>query len=147
MKRIRNVLFATDFSRASRQAFRQALAMAEGRNATLWIAHVLPDAPLVVGGAAVPLMYQEMDDFLRRDSEKRLGALAKSARRSGARTRTLLLRGIPHEAVRRAVRKSRADLVVVGTHGRTGVSRLVVGSVASRIVATSPCPVLTVRSR
>ena len=147
MKKIRNVLFATDFSPASRPAFRQALAMAAGSRATLWIGHVIPEAPLALGGSAVPRMYQEMDEFLRRDAEKRLGTLAKTARRSGARTRTLLLRGVAHEAIRQAARKSRADLVVVGTHGRTGVSRLVVGSVAARVVSTAPCPVLTVRSR
>jgi universal stress protein A len=92
-------------------------------------------------------MYQEMDAFLRRDAEKRLRTLSKSARRSGVRARTLLSRGVPHEAIRRAARKARADLVVVGTHGRTGLSRLVVGSVAARVLATAPCPVLTVRSR
>jgi universal stress protein A len=147
MKRIGNILFATDFSPASRPAFRRALSLSSGSRATLWIAHVLPDAPLVVAGAAVPRMYQEMDEFLRRDAEKGLGALSKSARRSGVRARTLLLRGVPHETIRRAARKTRADMVVVGTHGRTGVSRLVVGSVAARVVATAPCPVLTVRSR
>jgi universal stress protein A len=147
MKRIRNVLYATDFSPASRRAFRQALAMAAGSRATLWIAHVLPEAPLAVGGAAVPRMYREMDEFLRRDAEKGLGALSKSARRSGVRARILLLRGVLHEAIRKAARKTHAHMVVVGTHGRTGVSRLVVGSVAARVVATAPCPVLTVRSR
>jgi nucleotide-binding universal stress UspA family protein len=145
--RIRNVFFSTDFSSASRPAFRRALAMASGSRATLWIGHVIPDAPLAGFGSSVPRLYREMDEYLRRDAERGLGVLAKTARRSGARTRTLLLRGVPHEAIRRAARKCRADLVVLGTHGRNGVSRFLVGSVAARVIATAPCPVLTVRSR
>lgn len=145
--RIRNILFATDFSSASRPAFRRALAMASGGRATLWIGYVIPAAPLANARSAIPRVYREMDDFLRQDGEKRLGALAKTARRAGARTQTLLLRGVPHEAIGQAARRCRADLVVMGTHGRTGVSHLVVGSVAARVIATAPCPVLTVRSR
>jgi universal stress protein A len=145
--RIRQVLFTTDFSSASRPAFRRALAMASGSRATLWIGHVIPAAPIAYGRSPVPRVYREMDDFLRRDAEKRLEVLAKTARRAGARTQTLLLRGVPHEAIGEAARRCRADLVVLGTHGRTGVSRLVVGSVAARVIATAPCPVLTVRSR
>jgi len=145
--RIRNILFATDFSPASRAAFRQALARASDGHATLWIGHVIPAAPLAGVRSAVPRVYREMDEFLRRDAEERLGALAKTAKRAGARTQTLLLRGVPHEAIGQAARRCRADLVVLGTHGRTGVSHLVVGSVAARVIATAPCPVLTVRSR
>jgi universal stress protein A len=145
--RIRNILYATDFSPASRAAFRRALAFASPGRATLWIGHVIAAAPLADVRSAVPRVYLEMDEFLRRDAEKRLGALAKTARRAGARTQTLILRGVPHEAIAQAARRCRADLVVLGTHGRTGVSRLVVGSVAARVIATAPCPVLTVRSR
>lgn len=147
MKRIRNVLFATDFSSASRPAFRRAVALAAASRARLWIGHVIPWAPRRIGGEALPRMFREMDAFIRRDAEKRLRALTETARRSGVRARPLLLTGVPHEAIRRAARSKRADVIVLGTHGRTGVARVVVGSVASRVVATAPCPVLTVRPR
>jgi nucleotide-binding universal stress UspA family protein len=143
----RNVLVATDFSSASRPAFRRAVALAAASRAVLWIGHVIPPAPRRVDGGALPRMYREMDAFIRSDAEKRLRALAELARRAGVRARPLLLSGVPHEAIRRAARARRADVVVLGTHGRTGVARLVVGSVASRVVATAPCPVLTVRPR
>ena len=145
MNPIRNVLFATDFSSASRPAFRRAVALAAASRAVLWIGHVIPPAPRRVAGGALPRMYREMDAFIRSDAEKRLRALAELARLAGVRARPLLLRGVPHEAIRRAARARRADMIVLGTHGRTGVARFLVGSVASRVVATAPCPVLTVR--
>ncbi|MEX0880395.1 MAG: universal stress protein [Thermoanaerobaculia bacterium] len=147
MKRIRNILVATDFSSASRPAFRRAVEMAAASRATLWIGHVMPSVPASAGGDLLPRMYREMDLFIRDDAEKRLRALTKAACRRGARARPLLLRGVPHEAIGRAARAHRADLVVLGTHGRTGVARFLIGSVAARVLATAPCPVLTVRPR
>jgi nucleotide-binding universal stress UspA family protein len=57
----------------------------------------------------------------------------------------LLLEGVPHERIARAARSKKADMVVMGTHGRTGFAKLVLGSVASRVLTVAPCPVLTVR--
>jgi nucleotide-binding universal stress UspA family protein len=147
MKRIRNILVATDFSSSSRPAFRRAVAMAAASRATLWIGHVLPSVPASVGGELLPRVYREMDVFIRGDAEKKLQALTQAAGQAGARAKPLLLRGMPHEAIRRAARARRADLVVLGTHGRTGAARFFIGSIAARVIATAPCPVLTVRPR
>ena len=147
MKRIRNILVATDLSSASRPAFRRAVELAAASDATLWIGHVVPLVPASMGGDLLPRMYREMDLFVRGDAEKRLRALTKAAGQAGVRARPMLLRGVPHEAIRRAARARRADLVVLGTHGRTGAARFFIGSVAARVVATAPCPVLTVRPK
>ncbi len=71
----------------------------------------------------------------------------KKAKQAGVRVRSLLLEGLPHERIAQAARSKKADVVVVGTHGRTGFSRFFLGSVASRVLAVSPCPVLTVRGK
>ncbi|MEX2148022.1 MAG: universal stress protein, partial [Candidatus Rokuibacteriota bacterium] len=63
------------------------------------------------------------------------------------RARGLLLDGVAHEQIAKAAKAKKADLLVVGTHGRTGMARFFVGSVAGRVVAGAPCPVLTVRGR
>ena len=63
------------------------------------------------------------------------------------RATALLLDGAPHEQIGRAVRRVRADLLVIGTHGRSGLSKVLLGSVAERVIRVAPCPVLTVRSR
>ncbi|HEY1252691.1 MAG TPA: universal stress protein [Thermoanaerobaculia bacterium] len=147
MKPIRNILLATDFSAASRPAFRRALDLAKANSAALWITHVaVPPVPISPNGYVLPRVYDEMDAAIRADASKHLRRLLVLAQKAGVRGRTLLLRGAPSEALARAARGRRADLMVLGTHGRTGVARFLVGSVASRVVATAPCPVLTVRA-
>lgn len=147
MKRIRNILMATDFSSASRPAFRRALELAAASRATLWIGHVVPAVPETMSGGLLPRVYREMELFVRRDAQKHLRALMRAAADAGVRARPLLLDGVAHEAIRRAARARRADLIVLGTHGRTGAARFFVGSIAARVVATAPCPVLTVRPK
>ncbi len=148
MKPIRNILVATDFSPASRPAFRRAVEMASENGAALWIAHVAsPPAPMSPEGFVLPRFYEDMNVAIRTDAQKRLRALLSRARKAGVRARSIILNGAPHDALNRAARRHRADLVVMGTHGRTGVAKLFVGSVASRVVATSRCPVLTIRGR
>ena len=63
------------------------------------------------------------------------------------RARGVLYEGVAADAIARAARAKRAKLIVMGTHGRTGLRRLFMGSVAERVVGTAPCPVLTVRGK
>ncbi len=148
MKPIRHLLVATDFSSASRPAFRRALELALANSAALWIVHVAaPPGPLSPDGYVLPRIYEEMELAIRADAQKRLRTLLSRARRVGVRARALLLKGVPHEAIVRAARGHRADMIVLGTHGRTGMARFFVGSVAARVVAAASCPVLTVRGR
>lgn len=141
----KRILLATDFSAASGPAVRRALEMARDEQAPLLIAHVLePPVPFSPDGYVLPRVYDEMAAAVRLDADKRMRKLLSRARKAGVRSRGVLLRGAPHEAILRAARKHRADRVVVGTHGRRGFSRLFLGSVAARVVAASPCPVLVV---
>lgn len=148
MKPVRNILVATDFSSASRPAFRRALELALANSSALFIVHVAaPPGPLSPDGYVLPRIYEEMELAIRTDAQKRLRVMLSRARRVGVRARALLLKGAPHEAIVRAARGHRADMIVMGTHGRTGVARFFVGSVAARVVAAATCPVLTVRGR
>jgi nucleotide-binding universal stress UspA family protein len=72
--------------------------------------------------------------------------LVEKARQQGLAAEPLVLRGVPYAAIAEAARSVGADLVVLGTHGRTGVQRLLLGSVAAKVISTAPCPVLTVRA-
>lgn len=144
----RRILFGTDFSAASRPAFRRAIELARQVRGRLLIAHVIPSVgPLSDEGYMTPRMYEEMERAVRHSAQNQLDRLVARARKGGAAARGLLLSGAAPEAIARAARKERADIVVVGTHGRTGLQRLLAGSVASRVVGTAPCPVLTVRPR
>ena len=97
-----------------------------------------------VGGGQ---LYDRMVADIERDAQRRLGRLVAQARKNGVRAKGLLLAGIPHDRIVRAARSTRADLIVLGTHGRTGLGRLFLGSVAARVVTLAPCPVLTVRAK
>ena len=98
-----------------------------------------------MGRFPVRAVYDELDTSLREFAEKKLDEMAEEARRRGVRAQRVILPGVAYEAIVEVAKEKAADLLVVGTHGRTGVSRFFLGSVASRIIATSPCPVLTVR--
>jgi nucleotide-binding universal stress UspA family protein len=140
----RRILVATDLTPASLPAFREAVRIALGNGADLILAHAyeIPGAGSVL---VAPETYDEIDQKIRTDAEQRLSALVLEARQQGVGARTLLLYGDPYEAIENAAAEQDVDLVIMGTHGRTGVSRFFLGSVASRLIATSPCPVLTVR--
>ena len=144
----RRVLFGTDFSPASRPAFRRAVALARQFRGRLLIVHVIPSGmPVGAEGYVTPRMYQEMETAIRQSAQKQLDRLVGQAKKAGVTVRGLLLSGAAPEAIALTARKERSDVVIVGTHGRTGLERLLAGSVASRIVGTAPCPVLTVRPR
>jgi nucleotide-binding universal stress UspA family protein len=145
MKTIRRVLHATDFSKASAPAFANALEWAKRMHAELRLVHVIP-LPLVGDGYVSKDAYDGLMTAVRREAESRLAELAARARKAGVRTSAEVLTGVPHEQIVAAAKRGRADLVVVGTHGRTGFSRLVMGSVATRVIALARAPVLTVRS-
>ena len=144
----RRVLFGTDFSPASRPAFRRAVALARQSRGRLLIVHVVPSGmPMGAEGYVTPRMYQEMETAIRKSAQKQLDRLVAQAKKGGVAVRGLLLTGAAPEAIALTARKERSDVVIVGTHGRTGLDRLLAGSVASRIVGTAPCPVMTVRPR
>lgn len=148
MARVRRVLFASDFSKASRKAFATAIAMAKANRATLTILHVImPLTPILPEQYLTGQTWEQIDREARRWSQQQLRRLTAKATTRGIRVVGLLLEGDPALVIARTARLKGADLLVVGTHGRTGWARFFVGSVASRLVATASCPVVTVRSK
>ncbi len=144
MKRARNLLYATDFSRASRPAFAKALELAKQDRARLVLLHVLmPPSPFL--GDELPASYVVLQVRARREAERQLGALVARARKAGVRVEARLTDGVPSEEILRAARRHHADLIVLGTHGRTGLGRIFMGSVAERVLQRATAPVLTVR--
>jgi nucleotide-binding universal stress UspA family protein len=88
-----------------------------------------------------------MERSMRAHGQKQIDKLVAKAKAAGARVRGLLLEGTPADRIVRAARSYHTDMIVIGTHGRTGLARVFLGSVAERVVGTAPCPVLTVRGR
>jgi nucleotide-binding universal stress UspA family protein len=142
----RPIMHATDFSPASRAAFAKAIEFAKRDRAPLTIAHVmLPPVIMMGDGYIPPTTWDQISRAHRKMSQKKLDALVARARSAGVRASGVLLEGQPSDQILRAAR--RAGLLVMGTHGRTGVARFILGSVASRVVAGARCPVVTVRGK
>ncbi len=146
MTRIRRILFATDFSTASRRAFITALALAKATDAETTILSVI--RPIE---AAVPEVYldaatiERLEQQAMRRATRALQELSVRAKRARVSVATLLRAGDPVREVIQAAKAQRADLLVVGTHGRRGLSKLALGSVAERLIAQAPCPVVVIR--
>lgn len=149
MATFRRIVHATDFSPASRAALAKAVELARAARAELTIVHVFASPVLDYGpeGYALADTYERMVASVRAGAQQQLDRLRRRLTRSGVRVRTLLFEGVAHDRIVRAAKSRRADVLVIGTHGRTGLARLFLGSVAARIIATASCPVLTVRGR
>jgi nucleotide-binding universal stress UspA family protein len=144
---IRRIVHPTDFSPASRPAFRKAVELAKTNRAELTIVHVLPVLPLLPDSYMAPSTYNDMLTAQRAGGRKQLDRLVAAAKAAGARASgTLLDFGVAADAIARLAKSRRADVIVIGTHGRTGFRRLLMGSVAARVIALAPCPVMTVRA-
>lgn len=145
---VRHIVYPSDFSPASNAAFAKALALARDAKAQLTILHILnPAVVLPIDGYVAPKVYDDLQRSAEMYARKKLAALLDRARKAGVRAKTMLVEGMVADRIVATARRSHADLIVIGTHGRTGLARLMLGSVASQVVATSACPVLTVRGR
>jgi nucleotide-binding universal stress UspA family protein len=148
MKRIRRLLYATDFSTASRRAFTTAVSIARSAGAKLTIVNVIgPVMPTVPELYLDAVTLDQLEKLERQWSTRQLKNLAENAKRAGIKTATELRRGDPAAQIVRVARSGRADLIVVGTHGRRGLPRFFLGSVAERVIAMAPCAVVTVRGK
>ena len=143
---MKKILHPTDFSPASRPAFKKAAKMAKTDRAALEVLHVKTSLTPIYGGMYVsPKTHAELVASTTAWVRKEMDKLLKTARAAGVKATSAIVEGSPFDRIVRAARARRADLIVMGTHGRTGFSRLLLGSVASRVISASPCPVLTVR--
>ena len=145
---IKRMLCASDFSPASRPAFQLAQELARTLKAKLILFHAYErSVPIGNGGYLPQSVMQEMLTATRDAAAQSLKRLARSSQGKDVRISTLLAEGSAAAAIVRAAKKNRVDLVVMGTHGRTGVRRLLMGSVADRVIRTASCPVLVVGGR
>jgi nucleotide-binding universal stress UspA family protein len=147
MRSLRRIVHPSDFSPASRPAFRRAVELARASRAQLLLVHVLPVLPLIPDAYVAATTYNELLRGQRMGARKELDRLVRKAKAAGVRASGIVVDfGVPAERITRLARSRRADVIVMGTHGRTGFRRALLGSVAARVVATAGCPVLTVHA-
>ncbi len=136
----KNILFATDFSPCSKRALPIAKALAQRHDATLFVAHVYPAD---VGEMQLEPVALEAA-YCRPAAELRMAEFIEAHDLGSLPHRVLLEAGPIWEALSRMVEENHIDLIVLGTHGRSGLKHLVLGSVAEQIFRHADCPVLTV---
>jgi len=143
MAPIRHILVATDFSHDANRAVATAGELARALSAKLTLLHVvqMPSYAFFGGGAFVPS--PELTSDIINDAKRWLAAARD--RLGGIAVDIVCLDGDPGSLILRWAEEHAPDLIVVGTHGRRGVRRLVIGSVADHVMRAAPCPVMTVR--
>jgi nucleotide-binding universal stress UspA family protein len=144
----KRVLVPVDFSDCSRNALMHALLLRTVHGGQLDVMtaydvppYVPPEAMLVMGHISAPWI-----EFAEKNAREALAAFVSQTARKLGVDREIVLPGPPATAILRLASEVPYDLIVMGTHGRGGLSHVVLGSVAERVVRAAPCPVLTLRS-
>ena len=145
MKPFTKILTAIDFSENSECAFDYALTQATQFNAELTIIHVINE-PVDLRGFYVPhISFEQLEKEIEESAVKMMETFCNSRLGTFSNYKTAIVTGIPYDEITAAAARIDASLIVLGTHGRTGLDRLLFGSTAERVVRSASCPVLTVR--
>ena len=142
---VKKILVPTDFSEASNSAFKYGLRFGQHFGAELHVIHVLGPtfSPQFAGLPEVPALSEEE----LASAEEKLRAWSDSAGAMGLSAKLILRNGFAAHEIVEAAKEVDADLVIIATHGHTGLRHLVIGSTAERVVRAAPCPVLVVREK
>jgi nucleotide-binding universal stress UspA family protein len=144
MTKLENILVPTDLDENSNHALAYGRELAATYGATLHLFHVVES--IWSGSLTVADFPGQMDNYYqqyRQASETGLKNMAKKIKE--VEVKTALIEGTPHTEIVRYAREHKIDLIVLATHGRTGLSHMLIGSVAEKVVQMAPCPVITIK--
>lgn len=143
---LHSILVPTDFSKSSDNALTYAVAFAEKFGAKILLLHVVQDLALFIPEAVLPAppLVPPVEQFLTAAKEA-LDRAIRGLNRPGVTIQPEVAEGVTYEEVLRVARERDVDLIVMGTHGHTGLAHVLLGSIAEKVVRRAPCPVLTVR--
>ncbi len=145
MKRFEKILLATDFSEYSGVACDYALTLAKTFGSSLYILHVINE-PVDLRGFYVPnISFEQLEKEIETGATEMLDNFCKVNLKDFERYEKEIITGVPYEEIVRVATEKEISMIVIGTHGRTGLDHLIFGSTAERVVRTAPCPVMTIR--
>lgn len=145
MKPFTKILIAIDFSENSECAFDYALTLATRFDAELTIIHVINE-PVDLRGFYVPhISFEQLEKEIEESAVKMMETFCSTKLGTFSNYKTVIVTGIPCDEIIAAATKMDASMIVLGTHGRTGLDRILFGSTAERVVRSADCPVLTVK--
>lgn len=141
---VKKVLIPTDFSELSKTAIQEALPVIKKLDATIIFLHVLErlDHP-----DDMTALFDEGYAYLMDRSHALLNDLVIEAKQAGVEATAELKNGVPHEEIVAVAQQENVDLIVMGTHGRTGFNHLMMGSQAERVLRKAPCSVMTTKAK
>jgi nucleotide-binding universal stress UspA family protein len=141
----KRILVPTDFSNPSVKALKYAVRFAEQSGATIHLLYVVEHPTFIYDIETFPLAISEAEQIAR--AKHKLLRLADAEIEELVPVKTDVRTGKPFRAIAELARKTNADLIIIATHGRTGLSRMLLGSTTELLVRHAPCPVLVVRDR
>ncbi|HEY6011052.1 MAG TPA: universal stress protein [Nitrospirota bacterium] len=142
---IKTILFPTDFSNGARAAMDHAISLARDYNAKLVLLYVIQDISIaewyIPSSISVTDLVEDMQKSAMREMDKWYGEVSAVVKDADK----MVVRGVPFVEIIKTAKDRNADMIVIGTHGRTGIDHMLFGSTAEKVVRKAPCPVLTVR--
>jgi len=145
MKRFEKILLPVDFSDYSEVACEYAITLARTFNSSLQVLHVINE-PVDLRGFYVPhISFEQLEKEIETGAARMLEAFCQNNLKNFEAFDTMVVTGVPYEEIIRAATEKESSLIVIGTHGRTGLDHLIFGSTAERVVRSAPCPVMTIR--
>jgi nucleotide-binding universal stress UspA family protein len=141
---MKNILVPVDFSAEAQRVIDIAASIAKAFQARIWLVHVAAPDPDFVGFEAGPTYVREQRAEVLREEHAEIQALATTLKNAGHDAAGLLVQGSTTETLLEEIDRLKADLVVMGSHGRTGLFKAFVGSVSEQVLRESRIPVLIV---
>lgn len=143
--KIKKVLFATDFSEGSSVALPYAVDIAKQYGAKLYFVHVVYDITKATGWYVPHVAVGEIYDEIEKSARAEIKKISIDETKGVEDIEHVILKGTPYEEIIRFAEDKEVDMIVLGTHGRKGIDRVLFGSTAEQILRNAPCPVLSVR--
>jgi nucleotide-binding universal stress UspA family protein len=142
---IRSILFPTDFSEGSSFALEYAVDLAKRYGAKLYLLNVIYDIAKGAGWYVPHISMDELYKDIEKGAKKELDRFGNEEVRGYKKLERTTVTGVPHDEIIKFAKKNKIDLIVMGSHGKKGMDRILFGSTAANVVRFAPCPVLTVR--
>lgn len=146
MIKLKKILYPTDFSESSLEAMKYAVTFARDYKARLILMHVVNEQ-IFSEGLNLPRLAapEALEQELVAEATRQMRTLIPADVRAGVDVEHVILRGMPFLEIIRYAKANEVDLIVIGTHGRSGMEHIIFGSTAEKVVRKAPCPVLSVK--
>jgi len=142
-KNIKKILVPTDGSDYSMRAAEYGISIAKMLDAEIIIVYVIDN--VVLDQISKAAERENAEEALKQDGQRYIDYVFGLAEKEGVEYNSLLAKGIPFEQIVNLAKELKIDLIVMGTYGRKGAERILIGSVAERVIEYSPCPVLVIK--